>query len=212
MNTPFYKFMLVTHRQQMPMGDYLNFIKICTTSGITAVQLREKESSSVDRFNLGKRLKSLLDPLNIALIINDDIDLALKLDASGVHLGQSDGCPERARALLGPNKAIGVSIDSTENLIHANALPIDYVGIGAIYPTTNKQHVATIWGIQGLKTLSSQSKHPVIAIGGINENNAAEVLSSGAEGIAVIGALHETKNPGNMALHLRSIIDKCPQC
>jgi len=152
-------------------------------------------------------LKQILDPLGIPLIINDDIGLALELDASGVHLGQTDGDPVLARELLGTNKIIGVSIDTRENLIKANELPIDYVGIGAIFPTLNKKNVATIWGTEGLKTLAAISRHPMIGIGGVNESNAAEVLLAGASGIAVIGALHDAPDPAQMVRRLRYIID-----
>lgn len=207
LNAPFYKLMLVTNRQQLPLADYLRFIHRCVTSGITAVQLREKQGSVAERLDFGQRLKAILSPLDIPLIINDDIELALKLDADGVHLGQSDGCPKHARALLGPNKIIGVSIDSIDNLIHANQLPLDYVGIGAIFPTNNKRNVTTLWGTKGLKTLSARSTHPVIGIGGINESNAAEVLLCGAEGIAVIGALHDATDPAQAVNQLRAIID-----
>jgi thiamine-phosphate pyrophosphorylase len=206
-NKPFYPLMLVTNRQHTPMADYLQFVKKCATSGITSVQLREKKQSYASLVLFGKKLKHILDPLNIPLIINDDIKLALELDAGGVHLGQTDGDPELARKTLGPNKIIGVSIDSEENLIKANQLPIDYVGIGAIYPTTSKTNVNTFWGIPGLQRLVPLSKHPIIAIGGLNENNAADVILSGAHGIAVINALHDTDNPCQKARNLRHIVD-----
>jgi thiamine-phosphate pyrophosphorylase len=205
-NELFYKLMLVTNRQKTPIDDYLEFIKTCSKAGITSVQLREKNQTPEALLEFGKKLKHILDPLQIPLIVNDNIELALKLNASGVHLGQTDGDPELARALLGPNKIIGVSIDTEENLIRANQLPIDYVGIGAIFPTANKHNVATIWGTQGLSQLSSRSKHPIIGIGGINESNAAEILSSGACGIAVIGALHDAEDPTITTQNLRHII------
>ena len=192
----------------MPLTNYLQFINTCASSGITAVQLREKQQTREFLFIFGQKLKGILDPLNIPLIINDDLELALELDAGGVHLGQTDGCPKMARTLLGPDKIIGVSIDSEADLIRANNMPIDYVGIGAIYSTTNKQNVATIWGTDGLQQLSTKSRHPIIGIGGINEDNAADVLSSGACGIAVIGALHDAKDPRQITHQLRWLIDK----
>ena len=204
---PFYPLMLVTNRQDTPLADYLRFIKICATSGITAVQLREKKQSYEHLILFGKELKLILDPLHIPLIINDDIDLALELDAGGVHLGQTDGDPKLARKKLGPNKIIGISIDSEENLIKANQLPIDYVGIGAIFPTTSNPNVSTCWGIPGLQRLAPLSKHPIIGIGGINKNNATGVILSGAHGIAVINALHNTDDPSQIARNLRYIVD-----
>ena len=205
---PFYKLMLVTNRQNTPLADYLQFIKHCAHAGITAVQLREKNQTPAFLLMFAEALKAILDPLKIPLIINDSLELALNANAHGVHLGQSDGCPSIARQCLGHDKIIGISIDSIEDLTKANHLPIDYVGIGAIFTSPTKKNVTTTWGLKGLQQLSSQSKHPIIAIGGINVLNAKEVLLSGADGIAVISALHDTDNPIKVTENLRHIIDK----
>ncbi len=156
---------------------------------------------------LGQQLKRILSPLRIPLIVNDHLELAIALDADGLHLGQTDGDPALARRRLGPNKLMGVSIDSEENLMHANTLLIDYVGIGALFATASKPNVTTLWGLDGLQQLAPKAKHPIIGIGGINEDNAAQVLSSGAHGIAVIGALHDAQNPRDTTQQLRRIID-----
>jgi thiamine-phosphate pyrophosphorylase len=207
MGESFYKLTLVTNRQDTPLKDYLYFISRCASAGITAVQLREKHQSRDFLLMFGRELKRILDPLHIPLIVNDDLKLALELDASGVHLGQSDGDPAYARKILGPQKIIGVSIDTRENLLKANTLPIDYVGIGAIFATPSKKDVSTIWGIKGLQALSSIAKHPIVGIGGININNAATTMASGAHGIAVIGALHDADDPTHATKQLRYIID-----
>lgn len=199
--------MLVTHRQAMPIDEYLAFIKICAVSGITAVQLREKNMSYESTLIFGRKLKQILEPFEIPLIVNDNLDLAVALDAEGIHLGQSDGDPKAARALLGPHKIIGVSINSLENLCVANGLPINYVGIGAIFKTHSKLNVATTWGLEGLRELSKLSKHTIIAIGGINELNAAEVILAGAEGLAIIGAIHNAVDPSLAIKRLRQIGD-----
>jgi len=189
---PFYRLMLVTQKQDKPLAEYLKFIKNCAELGITAVQLREKQLPAPELFQMGQALQHLLTPFNIPLIINDNVALAQALDAQGVHLGQTDGNPQEARAQLGPHKIIGISIDSLDNLHCANNLPINYVGIGSIFKTKNKDNVTTIWGIEALRTHSLQSRHPVVAIGGIDSSNAADVLRTGAQGIAAIGALHES--------------------
>ena len=199
--------MLVTNRQHTPLNDYLQFIERCALSGITAVQLREKMEPYSFLLTFGHALKRILDPLHIPLIINDSVQLALELDASGVHLGQTDGDPRQARNILGRSKIIGVSIDSAEHLIAANDLPLDYVGIGAIFPTANKHNVTTQWGLEGLQQLTPSSKHPIIGIGGINEHNAADVMLAGAHGIAVIGALHDAEDPNQTTYNLRHIIN-----
>lgn len=207
MNHSCLKLTLVTHQNQTPINDYLGFIKVCARAGITAVQLRDKQSSFEDCLALGQALKEILAPFSIPLIINDNIDLTIALDADGIHLGQSDGCPIKARQRLGTNKIIGISIDSIENLLTANQLPIDYVGIGAIFTTQSKSNVKTIWGLDGLSHLSSLSQHPIIAIGGINEINAEHVMRAGADGIAVIGAIHDSVCPADTVKKLLLNID-----
>lgn len=199
--------MLVTNRQNRPLDDYLQFIKCCALAGVTAVQLREKNQSPAFLLMFAKALQAILEPLNIPLIINDSVSLALTVNAQGVHLGQTDGCPIAARQCLGPDKIIGVSIDSIDHLNNANQHPIDYVGIGAIFTSPTKKDIATTWGLEGLQRLSAQSHHPIIGIGGINELNAKNVLASGADGIAVISALHHATNPEDATKTLRRIID-----
>lgn len=208
MSRLFYELMLVTNAQDRSIPDYLAFIKICADAGITSVQLREKEQPREQLLIFGHQLKALLTPLQIPLIVNDDLALAAELKADGVHLGQTDGDPILARNQLGPDKKIGISIDSVDNLIHANQLPVDYVGIGAIFPTSSKKNISTHWGLEGLHKLALCSKHPVIAIGGINTSNAPAVLSAGAHGLAMIGAIHEAKNPAETIKHLRQLIDR----
>ena len=189
------KLTLVTHKNDIPVCEYLDFITCCAQAGITAVQLREKHLSFNSLKIFGKQLKTLLNDFNIPLIVNDNVDLAIEIEADGVHLGQSDGSAMIARNRLGEKKLIGLSIDSLANLHEANQLPIDYVGIGSIFETQSKSNVATIWGINGLKELSMISKKPIIAIGGINEFNVMDVMQAGAQGIAVIGAIHNAINP-----------------
>lgn len=207
MTNHFYKLTLITNKGDIPLYDYLTFIETCAKSGITSLQLREKNTFYEDLLEFGRNIKKILAPHNIPFIINDDLDLAIELNADGIHLGQTDGDPIAARKHLGPDKVIGVSINSLKNLHDSNELPINYVGIGAIFPTDNKPNITTIWGIEGLKNLASLSKHPIVAIGGINEANAPEVISGGAHGIAVIGALHDAIDPALATKSLRQIID-----
>jgi len=206
MNSKFYKLMLVTNRNNVPLEQYLKFIKLCAASGITSLQLREKSSSYEFLLEFGAKLKEVLMPYNIPLIINDSIDLARELDAEGVHLGQSDGNPEDARNILGPRKMIGVSINTFADLESANSWPIDYFGVGAIFPTASKTNIATIWGVRALSELSKLSKHPIIAIGGINEFNAGDVMLAGAQGIAAIGVFHDSEHPELVIRNIRKIV------
>ncbi len=210
MKTSFFKLMLITHRRNTPLDEYLSFIKICAASGITSVQLREKHLSFPELLDFGKQLQKTLRPFLIPLIINDFPELALVLDADGVHLGQTDGDVRATRRLLGGDKIIGLTVDSLNQLHVANTLPIDYVGVGAIFPTQNKVDVAMTWGSDGLKPLSSLSKHPIIAIGGIIDSNVNDVMQAGAQGIAAIGAFHDASDPASITRTLRNIIDGEP--
>ena len=197
MNADQYRLMLVTHKNDTPLDEYLEFIQICAKAGITAVQLREKNATHTTLTKFGRHLKDVLAPFHIPLIVNDNVDLALELDADGVHLGQTDLSPIIARQRLGAEKIIGLSIDLIEQLHLAENLPIDYVGIGAIFKTATKTNVQTTWGIEKLQQLSNHTKHPIIAIGGIYCHNAASVIQAGAHGIAIIDAIHASLDPAN---------------
>jgi thiamine-phosphate pyrophosphorylase len=200
--------MLVTDRGQTSLPDYLDFIKTCAVSGVTSVQLREKNASFEFLFEFGAKLKEILTSLNIPLIINDFPELAFQLNAEGVHLGQTDGCPIEARAFLGKSKILGLSIETNEQLIQANPFPLSYVAASTVFPAKSKQNTKTLWGLEGLSNLVKQSKHPVVAIGGIDLTNVRAVLEAGASGIALVSAIHKAKDPSQATRSLRDIIDQ----
>ncbi|WP_298625001.1 thiamine phosphate synthase [uncultured Legionella sp.] len=207
MNTDFYKLILVTHRQNIPLSQYLNFIKECISSGVTSVQLREKNGDAAFKLEFAQHLKQILSPFNIPLLINDDTALAQQVNAEGVHLGQTDTAPTKARELLGAGKFIGLSIESEHDLVQANQSELSYVAASAVFPSQHKNNLKTIWGLDGLTKLCQKSNHPVVGIGGIDETNLSQILQAGARGVAVIGALHQAENPSKMALKLRQILD-----
>ena len=202
------KLTLVTQRSHQSINHYLDFISTCARSGITAVQLRDKQLAENDLLHFGKALKASLDSYAIPLIVNDDLDLCLELDAGGLHLGQGDGDPCLARKRLGPDKILGLTINTLQELKVANRLPIDYVGVGAIFPTQNKLNIQTIWGLENLTQAASCSAHPIIAIGGIDIHNATQVIKAGAVGIAAIGAFHNASDPEGITRALRNIVDQ----
>lgn len=182
--------MLVTNRQGS-IDDYLKFIDLCARSGITSVQLREKNASLDFIISFGFQLKALLETYGLPLIVNDSLEAALKIDAHGLHLGQTDGDPVLARKELGNKKIIGVSVTSLAEARDANNLPINYIGVGPVFNTTSKADAKPALGIDMLKKIISISNHPVIAIGGIDEENVELVASCGVQGIAVIHAIHK---------------------
>jgi thiamine-phosphate pyrophosphorylase len=206
MRDPLYTLMLVTNREQISIPQYMKFIEQCATSGITSVQLREKNANPAIILDFAQQLKNVLDPLNIPLIINDDLELALQINASGVHLGQSDGSVLLARAQLGADKYIGLSIESEEQLLQANQYPVNYVAASAVFPTSHKSNIKKIWGLQGLNELARISTHPLIGIGGITIHNIKATILAGAKGAAIIGALHDAENPAIMASQLRALM------
>ena len=208
-----YSLMLITQRNQRPMHEYLQFIKRCAGAGLTSVQLREKEISGTQTvsqnflYEFGARLKDILDPKGVALVINDHLELALKLDATVLHMGQTDGCPKTAREKLGPQKILGISIENFDDQTSDDLSMLDYVSAGAVFPTRHKTNLKRIWGLEGLSELSQRSRHPMIAIGGITLNNAEDILRAGAVGFALSGAIQNAENPEKVTQQLRDLVD-----
>lgn len=208
MKENFQRLTLVTNKGHLSVQEYIKFIGLCVKAGVTAIQLREKLLPYKDLRYFGQLLKTFLDLNNIPLIINDNIDLCLQLDASGVHLGQKDGDPAKARYILGPDKIIGLSVNNFTQIENSNNLPIDYIGVGAIFYTKNKPDIETIWGVEGLKKASLLASHRIIVIGGIEENNALSVINAGASGIAGISVFHDAADPYQTTQSLIKIINK----
>lgn len=190
-----YPLTLVTANHCHAHADYLDHVVACVAAGCAAVQLRDKSCDLSTLLPFGRALQQRLTPLRTPLLINDHVDICLALDAAGVHLGQHDGNVRAARERLGPNKVIGLSVNTLQQLQQANQLPLDYVGIGAIFPTSNKPDVETVWGLDALRQACALSRHPVIAIGGIDQHQVAAVMACGVAGVAAIGAFHHPHNP-----------------
>ncbi len=189
------KLMLVTRCQDTDMSTYLNFIETCAQAGITSVQMREKEMEFNKKITFAHQLKILLDTYKIPLIINDDPLLAQQVDAGGIHLGQSD-LIEHPFPSRSPSSHFGLSANTLKQVEDANhRLDLSYLGIGAIFPTTSKMNVETVWGLEGLKQAKQRTTLPLVAIGGITADNAAEVLQAGAYGLAIINAIHAAHDP-----------------
>lgn len=202
------KLMLVTNKGDTPLLDYLKFIEACADAGITSVELREKGLNFKELLEFGQELQKILQPKGIPLIINDSLDLCLKLKADGLHLGQEDGNIAKARAALGPDKILGVTVNTLKQLETANNEPVDYVGIGAIFPTKNKINVKRVWGVKELAEAVPLSRHPVVAIGGIDQSNAEAVMKAGVAGIAAIGVFHDAIDPASATKNMHDIVEK----
>lgn len=203
----FYRLMLISQKQNIPTTEYLEFIKKCCDGGITSLQLREKSLSFAELVDFGRGLLEVLCPYDVPLVINDFPLLARELQSPYLHLGQKDGAVGNALSCI-PDVQIGVSIDSLENMHESNGVPsLAYVTASAVFPSANKHNIQTIWGLEGLKKLSAISKHPLTAIGGITLQNVSDVIRHGAMGVALIGAIHDAKNPYETVREFRNILD-----
>ena len=201
------KLYLVTDRD-LSLGRSLEeVVSEAVKGGVTIVQLREKEASTGEFIALARRLMSILKPLGIPLIINDRVDVALAVDADGVHIGQSDMTYADARRLLGPDKIIGLSVECLEDLEAANALDVDYVGISPVYGTPTKTDTAEPFGLEGLRRAVEMSIHPTVAIGGMNAATIGEVMEAGADGVAVVSAICSAEDISKAAKELKAIVE-----
>ena len=202
------KLYLVTDRPLALGRDVSWVVEEAVKGGVTMVQLREKDIDTKDFIKLGLELKSLLKPLGIPLIINDRVDVALAVDADGVHIGQSDMPYPIARKLLGPDKIIGLSVENLEDIAKANELDVDYVGISPVYLTSTKTDTAAAFGLDGLREAVSLSKHPTVGIGGMNLQTVADVIRIGADGVAVVSAIMSADSPCEVSAKLNTEIDR----
>lgn len=199
---------LVTDRS-LSLGRPLEtVVEEAVRGGVTMVQLREKDASTLDFYNQAMKLKSILKSYNVPLIINDRLDIALACDAGGLHIGQSDMPYSVARKLLGKDKIIGLSVESIQDTIDANNLDVDYIGISPVFGTQTKTDTAPALGLEGIGEITRISGHPSVGIGGINLTNAQDIIQAGADGISVVSAIMSASDPQQSARQLKEIINK----
>ncbi|WCE29059.1 thiamine phosphate synthase [Vibrio sp. SCSIO 43137] len=204
-NSNLYRLYLVTDEQQ-DTETMLHVIEEAVKGGVTCVQIREKHGDIRAFIRRAEAVKQLLKNSGVPLIINDRVDVALAVDADGVHLGQSDMPATVARQLLGADKLIGLSVENDQQLSEARSLPIDYIGLSAIFPTESKTDLKKYWGLEGLKSASQNCIMPIVAIGGINKANIASVWQSGASGIALVSAICHHPLPQRASQELSELI------
>jgi len=184
-----YSLYLVTDRGYLKGRDLFEAVEDAIKGGVTLVQLREKDISSLDFFNIALRMKEITSRYKIPLIINDRLDIALAVDAEGLHIGQSDLPITAARKLLGAGKILGYSASNPEEAVYGEKCGADYLGAGPVYPTGSKSDAGDPIGIHGLKEIVEKVAIPVVGIGGIGSQNIKEVKISGAKGISLISAI-----------------------
>jgi len=189
-----YRLYLVTDDQQ-DLATLKRIVRKAVEGGVTMVQVREKHGDVRAFIERAQAIKDVLKDTDVPLIINDRVDVALAVDADGVHLGQSDMPATIARELIGPNKILGLSIENEQQLAEADSLPIDYIGLSAIFATPTKTNTKKHWGIDGLKMALETTSLPIVAIGGINESNIPQLSATGVHGLALVSAICHAEDP-----------------
>lgn len=200
-----YRLYLVTDDKQ-DFATLKSVVKEAVAGGVTMVQLREKKRDIRCFIEIALSVKDILKGSGVPLVINDRVDVALAIDADGVHLGQSDMPAEIARRLIGKDKLLGLSIENEHQLIEAQSLPVDYLGLSAVFATKTKNNIKKEWGIEGLAYAVAQSSFPIVAIGGINATNLEAVIATDVAGVALVSAICDAKSPQNAARKFKALM------
>lgn len=183
-----YSIYLVTDRDLMSTSTLEEAVAKSLIGGCTLVQLREKECSSLDFYNTAVKVKAVTDKYNVPLLINDRLDIALAIDAAGVHVGQSDLPAAVVRKIVGEDKIIGVSTGSIEEARKAQEDGADYIGVGAMYSTGTKKD-ATVTTMEELKEIRKNVSIPIVVIGGINKERVKDFEDIDIDGLAIVSAI-----------------------
>jgi len=186
---------LVTDRGLAGGRSVIDVALAAARGGATMVQLREKDATTRAFVDEARALKAALAPFGVPLAINDRLDVALAVDADGLHVGQDDMPVEAARRLMGPGKFIGLSITALDQVQRPDAAAADYLGVGPIYAQQTKGDAAAPLGVDGLRRLRGLTGKPVVAIGGLTPDNSAPVLAAGADGLAVVSEIVAAADP-----------------
>ena len=185
---------------------FLKTIEEAIKGGTTVVQIREKTADTLDFYKLALKVKDITTKYNVPLIINDRVDIALAIDADGVHIGQSDMPCDVTRGLIGEDKILGVSAATIEEAKKAQRDGADYIGTGAVFPTQTKDDAPSVTK-QELKEIVESIDIPVVAIGGINLENARELVDTGISGLSVVSAIMSSDNPKKSSEELLKIFN-----
>lgn len=193
MNREALRLYLVTNRYQDSLESFLKKVETACRSGVTIVQLREKNLTTNQYYQLAKQVKEITDAYQVPLIIDDRLDVCLAVDAAGLHIGDDELPVSVARQVLGPEKILGVTAKTVERALEAEESGADYLGTGAIFPTTTKEN-APITLISTLKTICQRVAIPVVAIGGLTSENIDQLIGTGIAGVAVVRDLMQAED------------------
>ena len=193
MNRESLKLYLVTNRYQDSLESFLEKVETACRSGVTIIQLREKNLTTNQYYQLAKQVKEITDAYQVPLIIDDRLDVCLAVDAAGLHIGDDELPVSVARKVLGPEKILGVTAKTVKRALEAETSGADYLGTGAIFPTTTKEN-APITLISTLKTICQTVAIPVVAIGGLTSENIDQLIGTGIAGVAVVRDLMQAED------------------
>ena len=193
MNREAFRLYLVTNRYQDSLESFLEKVETACRSGVTIIQLREKNLTTNQYYQLAKQVKEITDAYQVPLIIDDRLDICLAVDAAGLHIGDDELPVSVARQVLGPDKILGVTAKTVKRALEAEEGGADYLGTGAIFPTTTKEN-APITLISTLKTICQTVAIPVVAIGGLTSENIDQLIGTGIAGVAVVRDLMQAED------------------
>ena len=193
MNRKALRLYLVTNRYQDSVESFLEKVETACRSGVTIVQLREKNLTTNQYYQLAKQVKEITDAYQVPLIIDDRLDICLAVDAAGLHIGDDELPVSVARKVLGPEKILGVTAKTVKRALEAEEGGANYLGTGAIFPTTTKEN-APITLISTLKTICQTVAIPVVAIGGLTSENIEQLIGTGIAGVAVVRDLMQAED------------------
>lgn len=193
MNRKALRLYLVTNRYQDSLESFLKKVETACRSGVTIIQLREKNLTTNQYYQLAKQVKEITDAYQVPLIIDDRLDVCLAVDAAGLHIGDDELPVPVARQVLGPDKILGVTAKTVKRALEAEEGGADYLGTGAIFPTTTKEN-APITLISTLKTICQRVAIPVVAIGGLTSENIDQLMGTGIAGVAVVRDLMQAED------------------
>ena len=195
----------VTDRSWLKEGQTLSSVcEDVLANGATFLQIREKDLEANSFATEAAKLKALCASHNVPYVVNDSVEIALAIDADGVHVGQSDIRGRDIRSMIGPDKILGISAGTVAEAIAAEHAGADYIGVGAVFGTSTKKNARNLT-VEKLKEISSAVSIPVVAIGGINAKNLMELCGSGVDGVAVVSAIFAAENPGKATAKLLAL-------
>ena len=197
----------VTDRSWLGERTLAQVVEEVLKGGATFLQLREKELDQATILAEAREIQAIAARYHVPFVINDSVDIALACDADGVHVGQTDLMGRDVRALIGPDKILGITANTVELAVAAERAGADYIGAGAVFGTTTKQNAKNL-SLDTLKAICQAVSIPVVAIGGINADNLSQLTGTGAAGAAVVSALFAQKDPEKAARRLRALADK----